>query len=106
MMLFFVPAWIDPTVTTPTPRGSTSREAMVCRRITVAAAITTGSIVVCGREPVTAAAVQGDRDPVSGCHLRARAHAHNAGGQGSDVLAEDDIRFRVAVEDAGIQHRP
>ncbi len=51
MMLFLSPAWIDPTVTTATPCGSISREAIVCRRITVAAAITTGSIVACGREP-------------------------------------------------------
>ena len=50
-MLFFSPAWIEPTVTTATSRGSTSRETIVCRRITVAAAMTTGSIVECGREP-------------------------------------------------------
>ena len=50
-MLFLSPAWIEPTVTTATSRGSTSRETIVCRRITVAAAITTGSIVECGREP-------------------------------------------------------
>ena len=50
-MLFFRPAWIEPTVTTATSRGSTSRETIVCRRMTVAAAMTTGSIVACGREP-------------------------------------------------------
>ena len=51
MMLFLRPAWIEPTVTTAISRGSTSRETTVCRRMTVAAAITIGSIVACGREP-------------------------------------------------------
>ena len=51
MMLFFSPAWIEPTVTTAISRGSISRDTTVCRRMTVAEAITTGSIVACGREP-------------------------------------------------------
>ena len=50
-MLFFRPAWTEPTVTTATSRGSTSRETIVCSRMMVAAAITTGSMVACGREP-------------------------------------------------------
>ncbi len=51
MMLFFVPARRAPTVTTAVSAAGTSRETMPCRRSTVAAAITTGSMVVSGREP-------------------------------------------------------
>ena len=51
MMLFLLPASIRPTVTTAVSRGLISRDTTVCKRITVAAAITTGSIVVSGSEP-------------------------------------------------------
>jgi hypothetical protein len=44
MMLLFVPAASLPTVTTAKSLGETSRETIVCSRITVDAAITTGSI--------------------------------------------------------------
>ena len=51
MMLLFVPACNEPTVTTARSCGCTSRETSVCNRITMAAAVTTGSIVDCGRDP-------------------------------------------------------
>ena len=47
----FVPACSAPMVTTAGCVGATSRETMVCSRSTVAAAITTGSILACGIEP-------------------------------------------------------
>ena len=51
MMFSFVPAWMVPTVTTAVAPGSMPRDAIVCSFITVDAAITTGSTVVCGDEP-------------------------------------------------------
>jgi hypothetical protein len=51
MMFSLVPACSEPTVSTALSSGETSRETIVCSRITVAAAITTGSIEVCGCEP-------------------------------------------------------
>ena len=51
MMFALDPACIDPTVTTARSVMETSRETMVWSRITVAAAITTGSMVDSGPEP-------------------------------------------------------
>ena len=50
-MFSFVPACSDPIVTTAESVGATSRETIVCSRITVAAAITTGSMLDSGIEP-------------------------------------------------------
>ena len=49
--LSLVPAWSAPTVTTADCAGATSRDTIVCRRRTVAAAITTGSMLASGIEP-------------------------------------------------------
>jgi hypothetical protein len=51
MMFSLLPACNEPMVRTALSSGATSRETMVCRRSTVAAAITTGSIDVCGCDP-------------------------------------------------------
>ena len=51
MMLCFVPPWIDPTVTTAGSIGSISRATIVCRTMTMRAAITIGSTVLCGEAP-------------------------------------------------------
>ena len=51
MMFSFVPARIAPTVTIAVSVPAISRDTTVCRRMTVAAAITTGSIETSGREP-------------------------------------------------------
>ena len=45
------PACSTPIVTTADSVAAISRETMPCRRITVAAAITTGSMLACGIEP-------------------------------------------------------
>ena len=45
------PACSEPMVTTADSVAATSRATMPCRRITVAAAITTGSMLACGIEP-------------------------------------------------------
>ena len=45
MTFSFVPACSAPTVTTAASVAAISRETMVCRRSTVAAAITTGSML-------------------------------------------------------------
>jgi len=50
-MFAFVPALNDPMVTTPISVAAISRETMPCKRITVEAAMTTGSMVASGREP-------------------------------------------------------
>jgi hypothetical protein len=47
----FVPACKTPMVTTADSAAATSRETMPCRRITVAAAMTTGSMLAWGMEP-------------------------------------------------------
>jgi hypothetical protein len=47
----FEPACSTPMVTTAASFAPTSRETMVCSRITVAAAITTGSMLASGIEP-------------------------------------------------------
>ena len=46
-----VPACSAPTVTTADCAGATSRDTIVCRRRTVAAAITTGSMLASGIDP-------------------------------------------------------
>src|SRR5262249_35143488 len=51
MMLCLVPPWIEPTVTTAGSRGLVSRLTSVCRSSTMRAAMTMGSMVVCGAEP-------------------------------------------------------
>ena len=51
MTFSLVPAWSAPMVTTTASVGATSRETMVCSRITVDAAMTTGSMLACGIEP-------------------------------------------------------
>ena len=51
MMFALVPALRAPTVTTAVSVPATSRETRVCSRITVAAAMTTGSTVASGRDP-------------------------------------------------------
>jgi hypothetical protein len=51
MMLCLVPPWIEPTVTTAGSVGLTSRLTSVCRSRTSLAAMTTGSMVVCGWAP-------------------------------------------------------
>ena len=51
MMFTAVPARMTPTETTAVSLPPTSRDTTVCRRITVAAAITTGSTDASGREP-------------------------------------------------------
>jgi hypothetical protein len=51
MMFGLLPAWTDPTDTTAASVMPISLETTVWSRITVAAAITTGSTVVCGDEP-------------------------------------------------------
>jgi hypothetical protein len=51
MTFSFVPACSTPMVTTAASFAATSRETMVCSRSTVAAAITTGSMLASGMEP-------------------------------------------------------
>lgn len=51
MMLLALPAWKRPTVTTAVSRGVISRATMDCSLSTIAAPMTTGSVVVSGREP-------------------------------------------------------
>ena len=51
MTFSFVPACNAPIVTTAASVGASSRETIICRRSTVDAAITTGSMLVCGIEP-------------------------------------------------------
>jgi hypothetical protein len=51
MTFSLVPACNEPMVTTAASAAASSRETMVCKRITVAAAITTGSMLACGIEP-------------------------------------------------------
>ncbi len=58
MMFALVPARSAPTVSTAVSVPATSRETTVCRRITVDAAMTTGSTVASGREPCPPAPVR------------------------------------------------
>ena len=51
MMFSLLPARSVPTVRTAVSVPAISRDTIVCSRSTVAAAITTGSTVVSGREP-------------------------------------------------------
>ena len=51
MTFSFVPACKTPTVTTAASVAATSRDTMVCSRMTVAAAMTTGSMLAWGMEP-------------------------------------------------------
>lgn len=51
MTLPVVPAWSEPTVTTAASSAAISRETIVWRRRTVAAAMTTGSTLDSGIEP-------------------------------------------------------
>ncbi|CAM5470230.1 hypothetical protein STANM309S_00209 [Streptomyces tanashiensis] len=51
MMFSLVPACSEPTVTTAVWAAPVSRETIVCRRMTTAAAMTTGSMVDSGVEP-------------------------------------------------------
>ena len=51
MMFSLLPARIVPTLSTAVSVPASSRATIVCSRMTVAAAMTTGSMVVSGREP-------------------------------------------------------
>jgi hypothetical protein len=51
MMFDALPPWMLPTVTTAGSTGLFSRDTMVCRPSTMRAAITTGSIALCGNAP-------------------------------------------------------
>lgn len=51
MMLSDEPAWMLPTVTTAVSCGSTSRATIPCRRTTMLAAMSTGSMHSCGMLP-------------------------------------------------------
>ena len=51
MMLLLMPAWTLPIVTTAISPGATSRDTMVCSRMTIMAASTTGSMEFCGMAP-------------------------------------------------------
>ncbi len=51
MMFSLTPACSEPMVSTALSVGAISRDTMVCSRIAVAAAMTTGSMEVCGCEP-------------------------------------------------------
>lgn len=46
-----MPEWIDPTVTTAVSAGAISRATMLCSRVTMVAASTTGSTLSWGMEP-------------------------------------------------------
>ena len=104
-MLFFSPAWIEPTVTTATSRGSTSRDTIVCSRMTVAAAITTGSIVECGREPCPPRPSRVTVSPSDAAICVPERTPIVPAGQRRDVLAEHDVGLREAVEHAVGDHR-
>ena len=105
MTFSLVPACSEPTVTTAASVAASSRETMVCRRITVAAAITTGSMLACGIEPCA------PRPNRRICRLSAaEVIAPGAPGDGPgrsdhDVLAEHDVRFGEAVEETVVDHR-
>ncbi len=101
-MLFFSPACTAPTVTTAISRGSTSRDTIVWRRMTVAAAMTTGSIVAwtgSRRPPRRRRTVSHGVSP-SAC----LADADHARGERRDVLPEHDVGAGEAVEHAVGDH--
>ena len=105
MMLSLVPACSSPTVTTAVSAPATSRETTPCSRTTVAAAMSTGSTVVSGREPCA------PRPCSITCSV---SDAANAGpgvqpeeprGQRRHVLAEHDVGPAEPVEQAVLEHR-
>lgn len=51
MTFALMPAWREPTVSTPKSPGAISRATRVCSRVTTAAVSTTGSTLRCGIEP-------------------------------------------------------
>ena len=51
MMLWAVPPWIMPTVSTAGWNGSTFRATTCCSRVMICAAVTTGSTVWWGQAP-------------------------------------------------------
>ena len=73
MMFSFWPPKICPTVTTAgSSTGDTSRETIVCSRMTTAAAITIGSMDASGRRTMRAPAAHHDRDLVRCSECRTR----------------------------------
>src|SRR5512138_112688 len=85
MMLFLVPEWICPTVTTAASVDATSLETTPWRRITTAAASSTGA------GTVAALAEQLDVQRVRGRHGVAGTEPDHAGRQRSHVLAQNHI---------------
>ena len=96
MMFSLVPACSEPTVSTALSSGEISRETMVCRRSTVEAAITTGSIEVCGCEPCEPRPNSLHLQAVARRQDHAGTVADGAGGPDHHVLAEHDVRMRQA----------
>ena len=105
MTFSLVPACSAPMVTTAASVAASSRETMVCSRITVAAAITTGSMLACGIEPCA------PRPNSRICRLSAGggddpgAPADGTGRTDHDVLAEDHVGLGEAVEQPVVDHR-
>ena len=92
MTLLFVPARTLPTVSTANSTGAISRETIICSRITIIAASTTGSTAACGMEPcaprpntVMRMLSAADRNGPDGCRVPGRERQH--------VLGQRDIRL-------------
>jgi hypothetical protein len=99
----FVPAWSEPTVTTADSAAATSRETTVCNRITVAAAITTGSMLACGIEPC---APRPNRRicRLSAAEVIAPVRPATTPAGHHDVLAQHDSRPGKPVEQTIVNH--
>ena len=77
---------------------------MPCSRSTVAAAISTGSTVVSGRDPWPPWPCSTMRSASAGGHRGAAVQPEHARGQRHDVLAEHDVGHREPVEQAVVDH--
>ena len=95
-----------PTVSTAVSVPAISRDTTVCSRITVAAAITTGSTVVSGREPWPPLPCNVIRIESVARERRPRAQREHARGQRGDVLAQHDVRAAEPVVEPVVDHRP
>ena len=105
MMLCFVPAWIEPTVTTAGSVGFTSRLTIVCKSSTSLAAMTMGSMVVSGLGAVAAAAFDDDVDAVDVGEGVAGEVVDFAGRHvGRIVKCDGEIGAREACEEAVVDH--
>ena len=105
MMLLAVPAWKRVIETTHESSGSTLRDVMVCKAVTICAPTTTGIDALMRQRPVAALAFDRDRDLIGRRHHRALAEAEGADRRAGPVVHAVDLLDAELIHQSVVDHR-